>query len=134
MKLNLSFRNMGAVVANFRAADAVLQTEVRVAVTDAGEFCRELAYFLSPVDTGFMREHLKTLYSDDGLVFETGWLEEDFLVAGLAFYPIYVEFGTRYMAAQPSLSPAYQDTKVDFKRRISAAVRASFARAARTAA
>lgn len=136
IRLDLSFRGITGVVANFRSADKRLQREVRKAVKEAGAFCKDLAYFLSPVDTEHMRDHLQTVYSPDGLVFETGWDEKDFRVPGRpifpadnhSFYPIYQEFGTKKMAAQPSLGPAYQDTKAMFSRDISAAVRRSLKR------
>lgn len=109
VRLQLSMRNASAVAANFRAFDAVFQEDARRLVRESGEFCRELTQFFCPVDTGFMRGHVKTTYSDDGLVFETGWLESDFIDEGLAFYPPHVEFGTVKMAAQPSLGPAVEE-------------------------
>lgn len=126
--MGLSFRNQQALVANLQGADRILATEIRVIVRNAGELCREFTQALVPIDTSFMHDHVKTLYSDDGRVFETGWDEADFAAAGLAFYPIYVEFGTSKMQAQPSLYPAYQEVKPIFLADIQDAIRASIER------
>lgn len=126
--LQLSFRNTAAVIANIYATDDALQEAVVAMVHEAGQYCKDLAYFYSPVDTGFMREHLRVIYGPKGYSFEVGWLQEDFLSAGLAFYPVFQEFGTRFMSAQPSLTPAYQDTTVWFLPALSAELNAAVER------
>lgn len=123
IQMDLSFKNTAAVVGNFYAFDADVQAALIHLVREAGEFCRELAFYLSPVDTTFMRNHLRVMFGPKGYSFEVGWLEEDFLSVGLAFYPLYQEFGTRYMAAQPSLAPAYHDTVQWFLPELAAAIR-----------
>lgn len=125
MRMTLSARNTQATIANFRAFDEGLQAEVRGIVTETGEFTKELAQFFAPVDTGFLRDHLDTLYGELGYSFETGWREEDFGAAGLPFYPIFTEFGTQYMPAQPCLFPAYAEAKPRFIRDITDAIRRS---------
>lgn len=111
VRLSLSFKNAAAVAANFHDYDQKAHKAIRELVREAGQYCHDLTVFLCPVDTGFMSEHVRVIYGREGYTFEVGWLEEDFIAAGLAFYPIFVEFGTRFMHAQPSLYPAYQDTK-----------------------
>lgn len=126
--MDLSFRNTSATIANIFALDADVQIAVVQLVHKAGEFCRELTYFLAPVDTSFMRDNIRVTFGPKGYTFEVGWLEEDFIAAGLAFYPIYQEFGTRFMAAQPSLVPAYNETKEWFLPALSAEIQAAAAR------
>lgn len=126
--LELSFRNTAAVIANIYATDEATQEAVVAMVHEAGQYCKDLAYFYSPVDTGFMREHLRVIYGPRGYSFEVGWAAEDFIAAGLAFYPVFQEFGTRFMAAQPSLTPAYQDTATWFLPALSAEISAAAAR------
>lgn len=116
VRLSLSFKNAAGVIANIYALDDELQRDVKKLVRDAGQYFHDLTYFLCAVDTGFMREHIRVLYGREGYTFEVGWLESDFVAAGLAFYPIYVEFGTRFMEAQPALYPAYKDTEAWFLR------------------
>jgi HK97 gp10 family phage protein len=128
VKMDLSFKNTAAVIANLYKADVACQEAVVKIVHEAGEFCRELAFFLCPVDTQFMRDHIKVLYGPKGFSFEVGWLEDDFLSMGLAFYPIYQEFGTIYMSPQPCLSPAYQETKPWFLSALGVELAAAFER------
>jgi HK97 gp10 family phage protein len=128
LKLTLGFRDARAIVANFYAADQRAQRELRVAVKSAGDFFHDLAYFLAPVDTSFMRDHLTTVFSDDGLVFEGGYRDSDFSAAGLPFYPPFVEDGTRLAPAQPHLRPAFEETVREFGRDVGAALRRAIAR------
>lgn len=128
IKLSMGFRDTRGIVANIRSKDARAQKEIRVAVKNAGEFFHALAYFLAPVDTSFMRDHLTTVFSDDGLVFEGGFKASDFAAAGLAFYPPFVEDGTTRQRAQPFLRPAFDETVQEFGRDLGAALRRSIAR------
>lgn len=123
MPVRLTMRNAGALAANFRSKDQQLQREVRRIVRENGQFCKELTQFFAPRDTGFMADHVETTYTHDGLIFETGWDSADFFEAGLQWYVPYVEWGTSKMAAQPSLTPAYEETVVQFKRDLSKALR-----------
>lgn len=125
VRMDLSFKNAAAVIANIYNADRVFIAATKKLVREAGQYNHDLAYFLAAFDTGFMREHLRVLYGAEGYSFEVGWYEEDFVAAGLAFYPIYVEFGTRFMAAQPALYPAYRDTKEWFLPALSNELRAA---------
>jgi HK97 gp10 family phage protein len=115
MKLDLRVRNAKAVVANLFSFDARVQAGVRKEVRATGKFTRELTQFLAPVRTGFMRDHVRDEYSDDGLAVQVGWFADDFTSAALPFYPPFQEFGTSRMPAQPSLGPAYAEAKPIFE-------------------
>jgi HK97 gp10 family phage protein len=128
VQMDLSFKNTSAVIANLYAFDADVQVAVINLVRRAGEFCRELTFYFSPVDTTFMRNHIRVTFGPKGYSFEVGWLEDDFLSAGLAFYPLYQEFGTRFMHAQPSLTPAYEETREWFLPELTAEIRRAAAR------
>ncbi|SIT91699.1 HK97-gp10 family putative phage morphogenesis protein [Edaphobacillus lindanitolerans] len=65
-----------------------------------------LAQRNAPVDTGELRRSIRTGYSDGGLTATTK--------VGVHYGP-YVEYGTRFMAAQPFLRPAFYNTAWDFK-------------------
>lgn len=130
IRVTLQVRGTSGIAARFRSTDARLQAEARKIVKEAGEFCRDLTSFLAPRDTGFMADHVVTEYSSDGLEFATGWREDDFTNAGLAFYPPFQEFGTSRSPAQPSLGPAFEETVPRFKRDLSAALRRAARRAA----
>lgn len=114
MRMDLSVRNVQGTIANFRAFDTDLQAEARDIVFETGQFTKELTQFFCPVDSGFMHDHVEVDYGEQGYSFEVGWRESDFLDAGLAFYPIFVVFGTQFMAAQDPLFPAHAEAKPRF--------------------
>ncbi|MFC3212725.1 HK97-gp10 family putative phage morphogenesis protein [Planomicrobium okeanokoites] len=64
-----------------------------------------LAQRKAPVDTGELRRSITSVYTDNGM---TGQVS-----AGMHYSP-YVEYGTRFMTAQPFMRPAYQATKAEF--------------------
>ncbi|MBA3341638.1 MAG: HK97 gp10 family phage protein [Gemmatimonadaceae bacterium] len=120
MTMTLKVRNVSAVIANLHAANGRIQAAARREVKQAGENMYELAYSACPVDTGFMRDNLSLEYTPKGLGFSVGWNEDDFLAAGLPFYPPYVVFGVEPgtdvngrsypgQAAQDPLTPAYNE-------------------------
>ena len=66
---------------------------------DAARQVRDLAEQLAPVDTGYMRSHI---------VVEAGPRPGMYSVVAQAEYAVFVELGTRHMAAQPFLAPAFR--------------------------
>jgi HK97 gp10 family phage protein len=69
-----------------------------VAPLPAAQFVAKRAREYAPVDTGYMRDHIHAKKQGDGAA-----------MISEAFYSGYVEWGTRYMAAQPFLRPAIAD-------------------------
>ena len=135
IRLSFGFRDVRGLVANFHRADVRTQREIRRAVKDAGDFFVDLARFLAPVRTEWMRDHLRASYSEDGLVFEGGYRIEDFVGRTgydgkpiTTFYPPLVEDGTRKMAAQPHVRPAFEEAVDGLGRDISASLRRALTR------
>ena len=134
IRLSFGFRDEKALVANFYKADIRAQKELRRAVKDAGDFFLDLGRFLAPVRTEWMRDHLRASYSDDGLVFEGGYHDEDFVgkkgydgkVIETNYGPL-VEDGTRFMAAQPHVRPAFEETVDYLSRDVSRSLRRAIA-------
>jgi HK97 gp10 family phage protein len=62
------------------------------------ERIKAIAQILCPVDTGRLRASIKVTQLGDG----------GYRIGTDVSYAIYVEFGTRYMHAQPFLRPALQ--------------------------
>lgn len=59
-----------------------------------------------PVDTGFLKRSIQPpSFSSDGMYA---------VVRATAEYAPYVEYGTRFMAAQPFLGPAYNEIRQQF--------------------
>lgn len=138
MRFTLGTRNLAGVVGNFVAADRRAQKEILGAVKSAGFRTQALAKQLAPVDTGYLKKNLRLAFTADKYGYEVGWREEDFVgqrnARGeviTAFYPIYTEFGTRFMAARPCLFPASEEARKTFTADLSAALRRAFARQAR---
>jgi HK97 gp10 family phage protein len=118
----LGIRDTRALAANFHRADQDAQDEIRVVVARAAEDTVSLAFLLCPKRTQFMADHIKAWFTTSGLGFEVGWDATDFIEAGFAFYPYFVEFGTRFMAAQPTLGPAWRDVAPRFHADLSRAL------------
>lgn len=57
--------------------------------------------------TGFLRDHINIDITDGGMTAE---------VEPTAEYAPYVEYGTRFMEAQPYLKPAFDEQKEKFKK------------------
>ena len=128
--------NVSVTVVNLDGLTARLERggkKARQAILDAvGESAARLeqrTIDLCPKDTGYMAEHVRTDFSDKGFIFETGWDATDFEGTTDAqghprsFYPFFVEFGTRHMAAQPSLSIAYAEEEPRYKAALDDALR-----------
>lgn len=108
LQLELAVRDTSGVAANFHAADGEITRDMQGVIDRGADLIVAVTRQLVPVRTGFMREHVTKRKSAGGLAFEVGWSATDFINAGLAFYPVFVEFGTRNMAARPSLGRAYR--------------------------
>lgn len=63
------------------------------------------AQVLAPVDTGFLRNNI--FVEEDG-----DWAR---LIVATAEYAIFVEYGTRFVPAQPFLAPAARSYQRDFR-------------------
>lgn len=129
VKLQLSFKNIGATVARIHSVydDDVLPA-ARAAVAKASGRVKAITQATVPIDTAFMHDHVEEVISEDGLSFEVGWRESAFAAAGHPFYPVFVEFGTVKMQARPSLGPAYAEVKPQFQSDVSTLVRQAIAR------
>lgn len=102
----LGVRSTSGLAANFHAADREIEREMKRVTLRGARLLVDVTRALAPVRTGFMRDHVAYRLTRSGLGYEVGWYERDFIGAGLPFYPPFQEFGTRLMAAQPSLGPA----------------------------
>jgi len=129
--MTVSTGNLRGLVANLFAADARAQKAIRGTVATYGEKQFRLTRELAPVDTGFLRSTIRLRVSDDGLAYEVGVREKDYRDAGLAFYALYQEFGTRFMRAQPFIFPARDTIAPEFRRALGANVRSAIRRRAR---
>lgn len=121
----MSTRNISGVAANLRSFDADLKVEVRRLAQKHGKLVQARTRELCAYDTGFMHDNVRAELTPNGYGFEVGWRDEDFTARGFAFYPIFVEFGTSKMVAQPALFPAAAEDRPKYQRDLSAAIRKS---------
>lgn len=118
--LALGSSNERAIVARFAAFDKEVTRLARAVVKDNAADAYMRIHRDCPVDDGpyaddfHMRDHIVIVFSADGLAYQIGWDEDDFLSAGQPFYPIFVIFGTRFMAARDVLFPNHEQSKRDF--------------------
>jgi HK97 gp10 family phage protein len=129
VRMTVSTRNLRALAANFQAADARIQKRARRTVKKFGKKQLERTEQLAPYDASHpeedfhLRDNIRLRFSDDGLVYEVGFLEEDFRAEGLPFYALYTEFGTRFMAPRPCVFPARDESYPQFKAALGADLR-----------
>lgn len=71
-------------------------------VRQNGAKLQQKAQRYAPVDTGNLSRSIQLSIKDNGMTAE---------VAATADYSAYVEFGTRYMEAQPYIKPAFNEQK-----------------------
>jgi len=86
-----------------------LEAEAKKAVDTTGEELAQRAKQRAPVRTGRLRDSIH--YKGDGVV------------AATAPYAAYVEYGTHDAAAHPFMTPATEEERVKFPKRVSDAVR-----------
>lgn len=80
--------------------------DVKTIVRTNGIEMNRTASRLAPVDTGFLRRSIVFAIADGGLTATS--------TAGAEYAP-YLEYGTRFMAKQPFMAPAYNQQKAKFK-------------------
>lgn len=85
---------------------AGLEVKVRTTVLRNASEMQTKAQKLAAVDTGFMKRSIGLTQGGGGL---------NIKVSPTAEYAPYVEYGTRYQAAQPFMRPAFQQQEKKFK-------------------
>lgn len=88
---------LSEVLAKIDLTNAAIAAQANKAIQGAGIECQKLAKIACPVDTGRLRNSILYHPGDLSCTVDTN-----------VTYALYVEMGTRYMAAQPFLYPAYQ--------------------------
>lgn len=84
----------------------VQMSDVKRVVKENGKSLQEAAQRKAPVDTGTLKRSIGLEIRDGGLTAE---------VEPTAEHAAYVEYGTRYMNAQPYMRPSYTAQKEQFK-------------------
>lgn len=122
MPERVQIRGMQGLLANLHRLDEAAKDRVREVVVRGAADTHRLAFELCPKDTGRMARSLTTEFSPEGFVFTLFYDEEQFPDT---YYPPYVEFGTRFSPAQPSLGPAFETMAPHIADDVLAAIRAA---------
>lgn len=99
-RMTMSTRNIEAVKASLRQYGENAKARAKVVVKESADRLYAQVESLAPVDTGYMRDHIRKEFTPAGLGYQVGFRESDFPGG---FYPLYVIFGTRTMAARDFL-------------------------------
>jgi HK97 gp10 family phage protein len=129
--ISVTILGMEGLEARLARGGKKARAAILAVVGESASRMHQRTHDLCPKDTFYMSEHIRTDFSKGGFVFETGWDAKDFLGHKnpvtkqiiRAFYPFYVEFGTRTMSAQPSLSIAYREEAPKYKAALERALR-----------
>lgn len=87
-----------ALAVGLRHAGPAAQEKAKTVVQKSGHDVVAGAQAICPVDTGNLKNSIGVDFDDDGLGWEAG---------PTASYGMYVEYGTRYMAPQAYMGPAF---------------------------
>lgn len=125
--IRLETRNIQSIVANLYARNERVQREVRQLNRETVDAAASLLEQLAPRDTGFMASQAKGWLSEQTLSWSFGWDAADFAARGFAFYPVFLEFGTSRMEAQPTLGPVSREILPAYERDLSDILRRALA-------
>lgn len=131
---SLVVKNRAALRANLAAALERAKKEMKREVGESAARLQTRTIDLCPKRTFYMSEHVRADFSAGGYTYSVGWLATDFIGTRdakgnrRAFYPPFVEFGTRHMRAQPSLSIAYREEEPRFKAALAKALSTAYGR------
>lgn len=103
MKASLGFKGIDQLIRHLEKK-MTLEDVKKVVSTNTSEMANQMQR-RAPVDTGFMRRSINQSILDGGL---SG------MVTPTAEYAPYVNFGTRFQAAQPFVSNAFNYQKIKF--------------------
>ena len=118
MKVDISFKGDLVLEATLERAEKEVRNQVWEVLTKTAESGKLRAKYYAPVDTGFLKANIVTDLS--------GWSELNTKIHSQAPYSGFVEYGTRFMAAQPFMRPALKDVESQFRKDIENAAKRLF--------
>ena len=102
----MKLTGMNKLMTKLQNAESMNQQAAKVVKRHTANMTRK-AQRKAPVDTGELRRSITASFYNGGL--------EGVVRASMQYAP-YVEYGTRYMTAQPFIRPAYHETVEEFKK------------------
>ena len=106
MSFTLRYEVIGLqqIQAKLAQAPDAMRRILRKALQEMAQVTKDEAQHLVPVDTGFLRSS----------IFYRTNAELEMVIGASAPYAGFVEYGTRYMRAQPFMRPALQNTRQQY--------------------
>jgi HK97 gp10 family phage protein len=98
VEVNFDIQGVDEFVQAMQRLDKAMQERVRAWLYDWAQRVAAMANRNAPERTGYLKSKIYAMVQD--------WHVE---IGAAALYSYFVEFGTRYMAAQPFLYPAVQE-------------------------
>lgn len=121
-RMTLSTRQSGGSAGLLRRYGQQAIVRLRAVTQESAERVYQTAQILCPVETGYMRAHMRKQLTPSGLGFEVGFDGDDFPDEP---YFIHQEFGTTTMPAQPCIFPAAEAERPRYRRAIREALKPS---------
>jgi hypothetical protein len=121
-------KNLGGVIRNIyrkrKELDTLINNAYREGIRDIRQHARDII-FREAYDTGFMHDHLKIMWLQNGIGAEVGWKKEDFQTPKVRFkfYPPYVEYGNNGRSGVFALERSFKFGQAWMKLRISEAIK-----------
>jgi HK97 gp10 family phage protein len=100
-------QGLDQMISYVRSLDREQEKTAKKAVRESAYLMEAQAKALAPVQTGYLRESIKTHIKEGGLTAE---------VISHAEYSLFVEYGTSKQEAQQFMSPAFLRAKEHFER------------------
>lgn len=122
----LKVRGVSGMVANLHAAEKQAVEAVKASVRRMGEEQRSRTEQECPKRTGFMASKTRLDFSPEGLTYNVGYEAADFEGGGMAFYPQFVIFGTRYMAPNNFIFRVQEEMAPRLTREVGQAVKDAY--------
>ena len=132
MKLAVLARSSPTLATRLAARTARQKQKIQALTERSAERAFVRVQELEPRDTNYMADHTRIEMREEGLAYLIGWRRGDFVgqtnpATGqeiTAFYPVFVTYGTRYMAGRDALTPALQAERPILRRAIARALSA----------
>lgn len=112
IRVNVTWRGLDDMIAHFQAYAKAVPVRVSSAYNEVGDQSKDVMDSYTPVLTGRLKRNNAVGHQQYG-----------FRLSNAVEYSIYVEYGTRYMAAQPYLSPATEFARAELHRRLPQALK-----------
>ncbi|WP_055078771.1 HK97-gp10 family putative phage morphogenesis protein [Lagierella massiliensis] len=106
--MKVEFKGLEKIIKDMATVTEVaIKSEMAKAVRVSTSECQQHAKSIVPVDTGDLKKSIGINIYHDGLIGE---------VEPTMDYRVYVEYGTRFMAAQPYMRPSFYKQEPIFKK------------------